>query len=49
MSDLTKAMERIVGARIVKIDMLYEKEVREYMMKIEEAHKRAANSTLTFP
>lgn len=35
-------------AKEVKIEMLYEEEVKNYVMKIEEAHKKAAESKLRF-
>ena len=48
---IAKEMKKIYGsrAREVKIDMRHEEEVRKYVMKIEEAHKKAAESKLTFP
>ena len=44
-------MKRIYGdkCKTFKIEMLYEDEVRKYVMNIEEAHKKAAHSTLHFP
>ena len=48
---IAKEMKRIYGSRteVVRIDMRHEEEVRKYVMKIEEAHKKAAESKLTFP
>jgi len=48
---IAKRMKRIYGSRTkeVKIELLHEKEVRDYVMSIEEAHKKAAKSKLTFP
>jgi len=48
---IAKEMKRIYGTstKVVKIDMHHEEEVRKYVMKIEEAHKKAAESKLTFP
>ncbi len=34
--------------KIIPVKMLYEKEVRKYLMETEKAHKNAANSKLTF-
>ncbi|KKK61059.1 hypothetical protein LCGC14_3018120 [marine sediment metagenome] len=53
---LTEVQKRLVegmrklypDAPIIRVKMLYEKEVRDYVMKTEEAHKRAAKSTLRF-
>lgn len=48
--DIGKAMLKLYPdkCRIITIPMLYEKEVIEYVMEIEEAHKKAARSKLTF-
>ncbi|MFX1555030.1 MAG: hypothetical protein ACFFBV_13980 [Promethearchaeota archaeon] len=48
---IAKRMKRIYGDKTkeVKITLLHEKEVRDYVMSIEEAHKKAAKSKLTFP
>lgn len=48
---IAKEMKRVYGSRAeeVKIEMRHEKEVKKYVMKIEEAHRRAADSELTFP
>lgn len=48
---IAKEMKRIYGnkTKVVKIDMCHEEEVKKYVMKIEEAHKKAAESELTFP
>ena len=48
---IARAMKKIYGSstKVVKIDMRHEEEVRKYVMKIEEAHKKAAESKLTFP
>lgn len=50
MNELAKAMKQLFphSYKIVKIDILYEKEVRDYVMGIEKAHKRAAHSKLKF-
>ncbi len=47
---IAKEMRKIYGSstRVVQIDMRHEEEVRKYVMKIEEAHKKAAKSKLTF-
>lgn len=39
-------MKKIFGedAKTVKIKMLYEKEVRKYVLEIENAHKKASQS-----
>ena len=51
MTAIAKEMKRVYGdkCKVIKIEMLYEKEVRKYVMGIEEAHKKAKNSTLHFP
>lgn len=48
---IAKKMERVYGssAKRVKIELLHEKEVKDYVMSIEEAHKKAAKSKITFP
>jgi hypothetical protein len=48
---IAKKMERTFGssAKKVKIELLHEKEARDYVMSIEEAHKKAAKSKTTFP
>jgi hypothetical protein len=48
---IAKKMERVYGssAKKIKIELLHEKEVRDYVMSIEAAHKKAAKSKLTFP
>lgn len=48
---IAKKMERVYGNRTkrVTIELLHEKEVKDYVMSIEEAHKKAAKSKLTFP
>ena len=47
---IAKEMLRVYGdkCKIIKIDMLYEKEVQKYVMGIEEANRKAKNSTLVF-
>ncbi len=35
--------------RKVRIQLLHEQEVREYLKRIKAAHKKAAKSKLTFP
>ena len=48
---IAKEMKRAYGksARVVKIEMRHEDEVKKYVMSIEEAHKKAAESELSFP
>ncbi len=48
---IAKEMKRIYGNRtkVVRIDMRHEEEVKKYVMKIEEAYRKAAESELTFP
>jgi mannose/fructose-specific phosphotransferase system component IIA len=47
---IAKEMERIYGknTKVVKIEMFHEEDVKKYVMKIEEAHKKAAESKLLF-
>jgi hypothetical protein len=47
---IAKAMERVYGnsTKVVKIEMQHAEEVKKYVMEIEEAHKKAANSKLAF-
>lgn len=47
---IAKEMKRIYGssAKEVKIKMLHEEEVNNYVTKIEEAHIKAAKSKLCF-
>ena len=49
-SDIAKEMLRVFGdkCKVVKVEMLYQEEVNKYIMEIEEAHKKAAHSTLVF-
>ena len=51
MTAIAEEMKRIYGdkCKVIKIEMLYEEEVRKYVMGIEKANKRAKNSTLHFP
>ena len=48
---IAEEMKRVYGdnAKVVKIDMRHEEEVRKYVMNIEEARKKAATSKLHFP
>ena len=48
---IAKEMLRVYGdkCKVIKVEMLYEEEVRKYVMGIEDAHKKAAHSTLHFP
>lgn len=48
---MAEKMKQLYGdrAREVKIEILYEKEAWDYVMSIEEAHKKAAKSKVTFP
>ena len=49
-AELARGMEEVLGpGKVIKVKMLYEKEVRKYIMKIEKAHKKAAKSKLRFP
>ncbi len=46
---VSREMRRFVassGAKRIKITMLHEAEVKNYVMKIEKAHKKAAQSIL---
>jgi hypothetical protein len=47
---LAKEIQRIYGqkAKIVKIPLRHGKAVRNYIMKIEDGHKKAAHSKLSF-
>jgi hypothetical protein len=47
---IAQEMQRIYGTstKVVRIKMRHEEEVRNYVMKIEEAHKKAAKSKLNF-
>lgn len=47
---IAKEMKRAYGssAKVVQIEMHHEEAVKNYVMKIEEAHKKAANSKLRF-
>lgn len=47
---IAKEMKRIYGnrAKMIKVQMRHEDAVKNYVMKIEEAHKRAAKSKLIF-
>jgi len=47
---IAKEMARIYGdsTKVVKIEMRHEQEVKNYVMKIEKAHKKAAGSKLNF-
>lgn len=48
-ADLAKKMASQFGSRqAVKVDMRYTKEVQTFIRKVEEAHQKAANSTLVF-
>ena len=51
MTTIAEEMKRVFGdqAKVVHIDMLYEDEIQAYVMAIEEAHEKAANSELSFP
>jgi len=51
MRDLAKEFKRIFGdkGKEIRIKLLYQKEVNRYVGEIEEAHKKAAKSRLTFP
>lgn len=47
---IARELQRKYGetTRIVKIQMRHERTVRKYIMGIEEAHKKAAKSKITF-
>ena len=47
---IAKEMKQIYGSRaeVVEIEIRHKKEIKKYVMEIEEAHKKAANSTLNF-
>jgi len=49
-SDIVKAMEKALGckARTSTLEIKYQKEVGEFVQKIEDAHKQAAKSKLVF-
>lgn len=49
-ADLARKMATQFGTSqdTVKVDMRYAKEVQTFIRKVEEAHKKAAESTLTF-
>ena len=49
-SEIAKEMLKLFPdkCRVIKVKMLYEKEVRKYLMETEKAHKRAAKSKLHF-
>ena len=49
--EIAQEMQRVYGNKssLVKITMRHEEEVKKYVMKIEEAHDKAANSKLSFP
>ena len=36
-------------AQVIEIEMKYDDEVKEYLQRIERAHRDAENSTLCFP
>ena len=48
---IAKEMKSIFGSRakVEKISMRNKGEIKKYVMKIEEAHKKAAESKLKFP
>lgn len=48
--EIAKEIKKRYGtnAVVVRFDMRHEEEVRKYVMKIEDAHKKAASSTLSF-
>lgn len=46
---IARAMEKEFGkGEIISIPILYEEEVKKYIMEIEDAHKKAKNSKLMF-
>jgi hypothetical protein len=48
--EIAKEIRKRYGssAKVVHFDMRHEEEVRKYVLKIEEAHKKAASSNLRF-
>ena len=48
--DLVKEMQRLYpnDCKIIKVKMLYEKEVRKYLMQTEKAYRKASKSKLRF-
>lgn len=48
---IAEEIKRVYGdsAKVIKINMRHEEEVRKYVMNIEEARKKAATSRLHFP
>lgn len=48
--NLAEEIKKLFGdkAKKVNIPMLYEEEVNDFVMKIEEAHQKAAESNLKF-
>lgn len=49
-TDLARKMASRFGtsSETVKVDMRYAKEVQSFIRKVEEAHQKAAESTLVF-
>ncbi len=49
-ADLAMKMAMQIGtsSQPVKVDMRYTKEVQTFIRKVEEAHQKAAKSTLVF-
>lgn len=48
-ADLAKKMALQFGSRrVVRVDMRYNNEVQSFIRKIDEAHQKAATSTLVF-
>ena len=47
---IAKEMMRVYGkkTKTIKVAMLHKDVIQSYVMKIEEAHKKAANSKLKF-
>jgi hypothetical protein len=47
---IAKEIKRLYGdqAKMVQVELHHEEAVRTYVMKIEEAHKKAAKSKLRF-
>lgn len=47
---LVKAIERVYGnkVRTIKIPLLHGRSINAYLKKIEEGHKKAAKSKLSF-
>ena len=47
---IAKEMMRVYGnqTKVIKVEMLHKDAIKNYVMKIEEAHQKAAHSKLKF-